>query len=139
MVTDHERKFNEFFTGYLVAALWSTNDNSDESGGQPLDLNHDVEDIDAETTAMLRAHCESFFYRAIAFLDSDMNDVRLPNDGETTVYALAGHDFWLTSNGHGAGFWDGDWPRYGDMFTKLSACYPEVNLFLSDTKRAICA
>lgn len=21
----------------------------------------------------------------------------------------AGHDFWLTRNGHGAGFWDGDW------------------------------
>ena len=20
-----------------------------------------------------------------------------------------GHDFWLTRNGHGAGFWDGDW------------------------------
>lgn len=22
----------------------------------------------------------------------------------------AGHDFWLTRNRHGAGFWDGDWP-----------------------------
>ena len=26
------------------------------------------------------------------------------------AYALAGHDFALTRNGHGAGFWDGDWP-----------------------------
>ena len=24
---------------------------------------------------------------------------------------LAGHDFWLTRNGHGAGFWDGDYPE----------------------------
>lgn len=23
----------------------------------------------------------------------------------------AGHDFWLTRNGHGAGFWDGGWPE----------------------------
>ena len=23
----------------------------------------------------------------------------------------AAHDFWLTRNGHGAGFWDGDWPE----------------------------
>lgn len=23
----------------------------------------------------------------------------------------AGHDFWLTRNGHGAGFGDGDWPE----------------------------
>lgn len=22
----------------------------------------------------------------------------------------AGHDFWLTRQGHGAGFWDGGWP-----------------------------
>lgn len=21
----------------------------------------------------------------------------------------AGHDFWLNRNGHGSGFWDGDW------------------------------
>ena len=28
-----------------------------------------------------------------------------------------GHDFWLTRNGHGAGFWDGDWD---EDFEKLA-------------------
>jgi hypothetical protein len=27
-----------------------------------------------------------------------------------TPEAQAGHDFWLTRNRHGVGFWDGDWP-----------------------------
>jgi hypothetical protein len=30
-----------------------------------------------------------------------------------------GHDFWLTRQGHGAGFWDGDWPEYGDWITDI--------------------
>ena len=29
----------------------------------------------------------------------------------------AGHDFWLTRNGHGAGFWDADY-SYGDYSAK---------------------
>ena len=32
--------------------------------------------------------------------------------------AQMGRDLWLTMQGHGSGFWDGDWPVYGDMFTK---------------------
>lgn len=43
-----------------------------------------------------------------------------------------GHDFWLTSVGHGAGFWDGDWDTehhdFGDKLTDLcrnsiDSCY----------------
>ena len=39
----------------------------------------------------------------------------------------AGYDFWLTRNGHGAGFWDGDWPKYGEMFTKMAKSFGEAN------------
>lgn len=59
--------------------------------------------------------CLSFYSRIGCFLD-----------GENEV-ARAGHDFWLTRNGHGAGFWDGDWPTYGEMFTKIAQGYGEVD------------
>ena len=36
-----------------------------------------------------------------------------------------GHDFALTHTRQGAGFWDGDWPVYGEILTELSNCYPE--------------
>ena len=32
----------------------------------------------------------------------------------------AGHDLWLTAVGHGAGFWDGDWPEHGEYLTTLA-------------------
>ena len=43
-----------------------------------------------------------------------------------------GHDLWLTRNGHGAGFWDGDYPDdIEDTLTKgaeaLGECYVEVS------------
>jgi hypothetical protein len=62
----------------------------------------------------------------------------------------AGHDFWLTRNGHGAGFWDGDWDSplpegcplvddcdkpydsVGDYLTDMSRPYGEVNLCVGD-------
>ena len=41
----------------------------------------------------------------------------------------AGHDFWLTRNGHGAGFWDRPelyGKNYADMFTTISKHFGEV-------------
>jgi hypothetical protein len=46
-----------------------------------------------------------------------------------------GHDFWLTRNGHGAGFWDGDWPEeVGKRLTEASKKYGEVYLYVQDGK-----
>jgi hypothetical protein len=49
----------------------------------------------------------------------------------------AGHDFWLTRNGHGAGFWDGDWddeehPDRGDRLTAAAKRYHELYLWPGD-------
>ena len=38
-------QLDEFTRGYIDAALWSSTDNSDEGGGQPLDSNYSVNDI----------------------------------------------------------------------------------------------
>lgn len=124
-------KFDEFFDAYIDAALWSSNDDND----YPLDANYSRDDIDPDSLELLRIHALSFYRRIVAFLDADTNDVRLPADDITTAHSLAGHDFWLTANGHGAGFWDGDWPCYGDMFTKLSKCYPETDLYVGDDNK----
>lgn len=45
------------------------------------------------------------------------------------------HDFWLTRNGHGAGFWEpGDygWSDLGDKLTEFTKHYGEVNLYVGD-------
>jgi hypothetical protein len=48
-------------------------------------------------------------------------------------YGRAGSDFWLTRNGHGAGFWDGDWPGRGDDLTEIAEKFSEVWLYIDDT------
>jgi hypothetical protein len=40
----------------------------------------------------------------------------------------AGMDLWLTRNRHGAGFWDGDWPRRDEM---TSAAHIEGSAYVS--------
>ncbi len=46
---------------------------------------------------------------------------------------MAGHDFWLTRNRHGAGFWDGDYPEpAASQLTKASHNYGEVSLYVGD-------
>lgn len=39
----------------------------------------------------------------------------------------AGRDFWYTRNGHGCGFWDGDWPEpLGDALDTIAKRFGEV-------------
>jgi len=45
----------------------------------------------------------------------------------------AGHDFWLTRNGHGAGFWDGDYEESkGERLTKASKAYGELYIWVDE-------
>lgn len=108
-----------FLRAYIECALWSTNDESDESGGEPFDRNYGPEDLHEETLKGMREDCERF-------LAENWEDIKTKLDS-------AGHDFWLTRNGHGAGFWDGDWPEdVGERLTEASRNWGEVYLYLGD-------
>jgi hypothetical protein len=43
-----------------------------------------------------------------------------------------GHDFWLTRNGHGAGFWDRQLGELGQQLTDASKAYSGLDLYLGD-------
>lgn len=86
---------DQFTQAYVVCALWSTNDNADESGGEPLDSNYGPEDIAPETLAKMAEDCRQF--------QADQQQ-ELERAGLTPE--RAGRNFWLNRNGHGSGFWD---------------------------------
>jgi hypothetical protein len=45
----------------------------------------------------------------------------------------AGHDFWFTREGHGSGFWDGDWPdEVGERLTAACDEYGSCPLHVGD-------
>lgn len=111
---------DDMLAGYLTTALWSSMDNSNDQGGDPLDANYDTDDIDPETIEKADKDCAAFIQKAGALLDGlNMGTV--------------GHDFWLTRNGHGAGFWDGDYEKeVGEALTKISKEFGEVDLYVGD-------
>lgn len=126
MKTEH---FDAFFSAYLTTALWSSviSELEDERDGDPFDRHFSESDFDAGHLETLRAHALSFYLRALVWIEAEAEPKCGPDFDR---YEHAGHDFWLTQNGHGAGFWDGDWPTYGDTLTKLAKCYPETHLFI---------
>jgi len=111
-----ERGFARFLSSYLQCALWAETD-----GDNPLDKNYLVADIAVETKAKMEADCRAFFEKNYHLLDEQFGN--------------AGHDFWLTRNGHGAGFWDGSWEEHGDELTEASKAFGEFELSVGDDKK----
>ena len=107
-----------FTKSYIGTALWSTNDDN----GVPLDEHYDREDLSWITICSMIADC-------VKFQRENKTDI----DGEDEQ---AGHDFWLTRNGHGAGFWDGDWPEpAATRLTDASEAFGEFGLYIGDDKQ----
>ena len=98
-------RLDEFTTAYIECMLWSTNDESTPEGGEPFDENYSVDDIDSKSLVNIVNDCK-------AFQEKHANDILPENysgDLPSITRGHAGHDFGLTRNHHGAGFWDGDW------------------------------
>lgn len=115
---------------YVQTALWSSNDESDENGGEPFDANYDYDDIAPDALDAMRKDCARFLELA-----GDL--ICLANFKGRTDYGSiserAMHDFWLTRNHHGAGFWDGDYEEpAGTRLTEIAQSFPECGLYLGD-------
>jgi hypothetical protein len=92
-------ELNTFTRAYIDCALWSSNDESDESGGESMDQNYSITDIAPATLELMTTDCSEF---------QESNEALLKVWSETAGQddIQAGHDFWLTRNRHGAGYWD---------------------------------
>jgi len=107
--------FKQFKQSYIAAAMWSSTDNH----GSPLD---DLGlEIAEDTLANIHTDCATFFGdQASVWIDAGMSD------------SQAGHDFWLTRNKHGAGFWDRGLGRIGENLTAAAHAFGEVALYVGD-------
>ena len=122
---------DSFTRAYIECALWSSVDYETD---EPLDENHDIYDLAPETLNAMIADCADFQQAASALLD-ELTD---PRTGENLTAIAAdpddqhGHDFWLTRNGHGAGFWDRGYGPTGDKLTDLAKAWGSVDLCIGD-------
>ncbi len=112
MFSEFDRK--RFTEGYIEALLWS----SEPDEGWPEEAV-----LSADLRHRCEIECQAFLYRAAVWIDAEPTEPGM---------ARAGHDFALTRNGHGAGFWDGGWPVYGDLLAKIAKSFGEIDLYVSD-------
>lgn len=77
-----------------------------------------------------------FSIDAIKEAQSDVFDFVNANQDLITKSELSeeqvGHDFWLTRNGHGAGFWDRGLGKIGQELTENCKTYGSCDLYVSD-------
>ena len=109
-------ELDTFTRAYAEAALWSS---LDENGTQ-LDEYLSLTEIAPETLEQMLEDCRDFCEANAELLAQAGDDER------------NGHDFWLTRNRHGAGFWDRGYGPAGDALTKAAHVYGSLYLYLGD-------
>jgi hypothetical protein len=109
---------DEFTLSYIECSLWSSIDDNED----PLDKNYSIEDISKETLDQIIADCQKF---------QNENKELLQNLDPSQC----GHDFWLTRNHHGAGFWDRGLGNIGDQLTESAHKYGEVDLHIGNDNK----
>jgi len=108
---------------YLACALWS----SICEDGEPLDDNYGIDDCADHLKVESADDIE-------AFCDSPLVDEYL----ESNSLEQLGHDFWLTRNRHGAGFWDRGLGELGKQLTDLARSYGSVDLYVNGDDMVDC-
>jgi hypothetical protein len=107
------KQIDTFLESYIACALLSSTAAFD-AGAAPLD---------PSCLETMRKDCENFMEYAAE---------------ELTQYPLrldyAGHEFWLTRNGHGSGFWGRGLGKLGDELTKKAKSFGRADLYVHDGK-----
>lgn len=120
--------FGEVLSAYVECALWSSTDDDD----CPLDANYSIDDIHPDTLHEMRQDVEKFVHENAA-------DLALWGDDAAQQ---AGHDFWLTRNGHGCGFWEPEWVELDSEASQrlddAAKRFGECNLYVGDDGLIYC-
>lgn len=125
---------------YLIALLWTMpGDDECENPGDDIE----IEDLPPETIEQAKQDVIAFVNACGALFDQAMEcfaDGYGQHPDAGSAEAAFGHDFALTRNGHGVGFWDRDsegLPKFlGDALTRVcQKNFHEYNLYLGDDRK----
>lgn len=124
-------QIQDMASAYIECALWSSTayvewngvtDSfvpSEDNDQSFLDHNFDSDDLASETEDAMIQDCEAFY-------DANADDLA------TLDAEQVGHDFWLTRNGHGAGFWDRGLGALGNRLSDACRPYGDFNLYVGN-------
>jgi len=135
--------FNEFMRAYIETALKIFNDDDEE----PPSVNYTERDISPDAMDEIVMSCNTFIVSVEQFVKG--SQWALPvwersragfDKGERTISEHAGSYFWLSRNGYGKNYLDGDWagssydddPRLGKALMGIAHMFKEVGLYVGD-------
>jgi hypothetical protein len=114
---------DDFTRGYLEAALWLATDEKENQ----LDERYTIADFTDATKKAAREICQTFIEDNEGTIDLYADAVETP-DGDS-AWSYAGHDLWITCNGHGAGFWSRGLGDVGERLTDAARKLGESNVW----------
>jgi hypothetical protein len=118
-------ELDRIVAAYLERALWCATDEE----GEPLDRSFTVDDFSEAARSSVEADCEGF-------IDGITGDDYCAYVALESVDRF-GHDFFLTRNRHGVGFWDCSFnPAHVGLLERLTNdahTYGESDVYVSDT------
>lgn len=106
---------DEFTQGYITAMFWT--DEAELEGGS-------VAELAPEALQSLVDDCQ-------AFQTCNAVDLEAYQEAGRDL-EHAGHDFWLTRNGHGTGFWDRGMDELGVRLSLAARPFGEVYAYRGD-------
>lgn len=124
-----------FYRSYVGTALWSSSDHGADSEDFDRFDHFDESDLAAELREAMLRDCASFYARNRWHIHCDGAPLSQEFEGSIAAReaAMAAHDFWLTRCGHGAGFWDGDWPEpAASILDGAAKAFGNVDLYVGD-------
>lgn len=128
--------WDAFMSGYLTCAVWA--DVVDPENDYLPDYGtYTPDDIAPESLATMTADARDFYAANSAtlgafcrYLSRDSQSLSLAD-----AYGIAGHDLWLTRNGHGAGFWDAGAGRIGGYLSDMARPMGGQSLYSDENGR----
>lgn len=127
---------NHFTLGYAAAMLWANAWVETETEIVSIADWDGTATISEDSLEQMRSECHDFLSM---WLDGPNTSVlallyRVCDDTSTAYsWSDAGHDFALTRNGHGAGYWDRGLGTIGDLLTEAAKTYGESSLNVNPT------
>lgn len=117
---------DKFTKGYLDCALWVESDDD----AIPLQNYLDIEDIQEESLKRILSECLEFQSKNKKLLAQYYK--RYIPKGNANVEECAGHDFWLTRNSYGVGFWDRGLGKLGEKLTEACDKFHTASLVVGN-------
>ena len=110
----NDRTLTAFTAAYIEALFFTDTGDQDQPPADSI--------LSPEAKEAIREDCNAFLDKHSGLI------LQTPHSFEK-----AAHDFWFTRNGHGVGFWDGDWPEpQATQLTDAAQAFGQCDTYQGD-------